>query len=280
MKVLVTGATGFIGNYVIEQLLEQGHIVIATSTSIETAKQKKWFDKVTFIPYKIYEEKENLYTFFNEPDVLIHLAWGNLNNFKSQLHIDEELPKHTIFLKNIIQNGLKDITCIGTCLEYGMQEGELSENIESKPTISYPIAKNLLRVELENLQKIKLFSLKWVRLFYMYGNGQTTKSIIPLLEKSLSNNELVFNMSLGEQVRDYLHVSSISKNIIIFALQQKVSGIINCCSGVPITIKQLVQNYLKKHQKNITLNLGFYPYTDYEPMKFWGSTKKANTIIT
>ena len=102
MKVLVTGATGFIGNYVIEQLLEQGHIVIATSTSIETAKQKKWFDKVTFIPYKIYEEKENLYTFFNEPDVLIHLAWGNLNNFKSQLHIDEELPKHSIFLKNIM----------------------------------------------------------------------------------------------------------------------------------------------------------------------------------
>ncbi len=280
MKILVTGATGFIGNYVVEQLLEAGHTVIATSTNLESAKQKVWFNKVTFVQHTIGKiSTENLFEKFLKPDCLIHLSWGNLNDFKSQIHIDEELPNHLVFFKNLIQNGLQDLTSIGTCLEYGMQEGELNEELEPKPIIAYPIAKNLLRIELENLQKIYSFSLKWVRLFYMYGKGQSPKSVLQLLENALQNNDSVFNMSLGEQQRDYLPVTLVSKNIIIFALQQKVTGIINCCSGKPITIKQLVNNYLSEKQKNIELNLGYYPYTDYEPIKFWGSTKKLNSII-
>ena len=70
-----------------------------------------------------------------------------------------------------------------------------------------------------------------------------------------------------------------AKNIIIFALQQKTNGIINCCSGIPITIKKLIEDYLKQNNKSIKLNLGHYPYTDYEPMKFWGSINKSKKII-
>ena len=279
MKILVTGATGFIGNYVVEQLLERGQTVIASSSNIETATQKNWFGKVTYIQHNINQfSNENLFEKFQKPNCLIHLSWGHLNDFKNQIHIDEELPNNLGFLKNLIQNGLRDITCIGTCLEYGMMEGELNEELEPNPIIAYPIAKNLLRIELEKLQKLNPFSFKWIRLFYMYGKGQSPKSILQLLENALQKNENVFNMSLGEQVRDYLPVSLVSENIIIFALQQKVRGIINCCSGTPITIKQLVEDYLKTQHKNITLNLGYYPYTDYEPMKFWGNTKKANQL--
>ncbi len=279
MKILVTGATGFIGNYVVEQLLEAGYTVIATSTNIETAKQKSWFNKVIFVEHNIMETtNENLFKKFNTPNNLIHLAWGSLNDFKNKIHIDVVLPAHIKFITNLVQNGLTDITCVGTCLEYGMQEGELSEEMAPKPIIAYPIAKNRLRETLEELQKTNVFYFKWVRLFYMYGKGQSSKSILQLLENALQNNDSVFNMSLGEQQRDYLPVTLVSKNIIIFALQQKVNGIINCCSGKPITIKQLVTNYLNEKQKNIKLNLGYYPYTDYEPMRFWGSTKKNKNI--
>lgn len=279
MKILVTGASGFIGNYVIEQLFEKKHQVIATSFNEIKAKEKRWFKHVTYICHDIHlNTSENLFEKFQKPDLVIHLGWGSLSNFKSQEHIDHILPSHYRFLKNLILNGLKDLTCIGTCLEYGMQEGCLSEDMPSNPTIAYPIAKYQLFKQLMLLKNDLNFSLKWVRLFYMYGKGQSEKSILSLLDKALENKEDVFNMSLGEQVRDYLPVEDVAKNIITFALQRKIEGIINCSSNQPISIKQLVENYLKQKQKNIKLNLGYYPYPDYEPFKFWGDNTKQLKI--
>lgn len=280
MKVLVTGATGFIGNYVVEQLLNRGVTVVATSNDLAGAKTKDWFRKVQFVEYDMYNTNtEDLFKTFHSPDKMIHLGWGHLANFKSEDHMTKELPAQKKFLENLISNGLKDLTVIGTCLEYGMKEGKLSEDMPSEPTIAYPMAKNKLRLELEELKKKYSFYFKWVRLFYMYGKGQSPKSIIPLLQKAIDNNEQVFNMSKGDQQRDYLPVTTISENIVIFAMQQKVEGIINCTSGAPISILELVKNYLKEHNKKIELNLGFYPYPDYEPFKFWGDDTKQNKIL-
>lgn len=281
MKVLVTGATGFIGDHVINTLLKRGPVtIIASSSSAAKASKKGWFGKVEFVEHDIHAPATgNLFDLFKRPDAMIHLAWGSLSNFKSEEHVSTVLPAHRAFLGNLLHNGLKDLTCIGSCLEYGLQEGELSEEMESRPTIAYPIAKNLLREELEVLRKELSFSFKWIRLFYMYGEGQNPKSILPLLEQALERHDPEFNMSGGEQERDYLPVSTISENIVTLALQQHTEGIINCSSGVPITVKQLVLNYLQEKQKSIKLNLGYYPYTDYEPMRFWGSIKKANSIL-
>lgn len=279
MKVLVTGATGFIGSYVIPELLKKNVTVIATSSSLNKAKEMDWFSKVLFVEHDIHSEtNENLFAKFKNPDLLIHLAWGKLSNFKDSSHIEEILPRHESFLKNLISNGLRDLSVIGTCLEYGMVEGELHEEMEPKPIIAYPIAKDKLRRFLTELTKQFSFSFKWIRLFYMYGKGQSPKSILSQLDKALENGETVFKMSKGEQERDYLPVNSIAENIVIFALQQKVEGIINCCSNKPITIKQLVLDHLKKVNKTIELNFGYYPYTDYEPFKFWGSNKKQLKI--
>lgn len=282
MKVLVTGATGFIGNYVINELLKRNDVkVIATAFDGDNAKKKAWYANVTFIEHTIgKDDRQDLFKKFHQPDVVIHLAWGGLANFKSEEHITDVLPANSAFLNNLIQHGLKDLTVVGTCLEYGMQEGELKEDMPSKPHIAYPIAKDNLRKELEALKAKTPFSFKWVRLFYMFGYGQTPKSILPLLDAAIDNGDKEFNMSLGEQERDYLPVEQVSENIVIFALQQKIDGIINCCSGRPVTIKKLVTDHLKKKNKEIKLNLGFYPYPDYEPMRFWGNNQKQQNIIS
>lgn len=279
MKVLVTGATGFIGHYVIRQLLERQVEVVATSTSSEKARQKPWFSQVQFVEHDIHTiTSEDLFAKFHRPDVMIHLAWGGLMNFKDEAHAADILPLHKKFLENIIAHGLKDLMVTGTCLEYGMVEGELSEDMEPEPTIAYPIAKNQLRLFLNALQKQHPFRLKWMRLFYLYGEGQSPKSILSQLQRAIDNNEPVFNMSLGEQERDYLPVSDVARNIILFALQQEITGIVNCCSGEPITIKQLVADFLNRTGQSIALNLGYYPYTDYEPMRFWGSTARLRSL--
>jgi dTDP-6-deoxy-L-talose 4-dehydrogenase (NAD+) len=100
------------------------------------------------------------------------------------------------------------------------------------------------------------------------------------LDKALANGEQVFNMSGGEQVRDFLPVEKVAANIVRIALQQKVTGVINCCSGLPVTVKGFVGNYLDKQNQKITLNVGFYPYPDYEPMHFWGDVTKLKSIVT
>ncbi len=118
-----------------------------------------------------------------------------------------------------------------------------------------------------------------MRLFYMYGEGQNPKSLLSQLDDALTNGETSFNMSGGEQLRDYLPVEKVAEYIVKISLQKKVLGVINCCSGKSISIKKLVKDYLKSKNKSIELNLGHYPYPDYEPMNFWGDTTKLMEIM-
>ena len=280
-KVLVTGATGFIGNYVVQELLQRNYDVIATSSSNNKASATEWFDKVKYIPFNFneFDTSINYFNFFQQPDIVIHLAWEGLPNYKESFHLTKNLPLQKEFLQNLLQNGLKDLTVTGTCFEYGMKDGCLTETMECEPANPYAIAKNELRKELEKLTATHNCSLKWARLFYMYGKGQSPKSLISQLDVALEKGDAVFNMSGGEQVRDFLSIEKVADYIITIAIQQKVAGVINCCSGLPVTVKQFVNEYLQSKNKAIQLNLGYYPYPDYEAMSFWGDNRKLKSII-
>ena len=280
-KILVTGATGFIGNYIISRLvLQNDYVVIASSSNPEKAHAAPWFSSVNYIPFNLneYDETINYYNYFQQPDVMVHLSWQGLPNYEASFHLTENLPRQFQFLNNCVKNGLLNLSVTGTCLEYGMQEGQLSEVMEAQPQNAYAIAKDMLRKQLEELKIPFSFSLKWIRLFYMYGAGQSPKSLLSQLDKALANGDTVFNMSGGEQQRDYLTVEEVAENIIAIATQNIITGIVNCCSGQPVKIKALVKEYLKKNNKQIKLNLGYYPYTNYEPMNFWGDNQKLNAI--
>ncbi len=263
-KVLVTGATGFIGNYVVEELLKRNFKVIATSIiSFEEAKKFDWIDKVEYIEWDLNNLSQNFFKFFKEPDLMIHLSWEGMADLKSLVHIEKNLFSSYFFIKNMIENGLKDLAVIGTCLEYGIKEGCLKEDMKTEPVISYALAKDCLRKFIEELKKEYEFHFKWIRLFYMYGEGQNPNSILSQLDKALENNDEEFSMSGGEQLRDYLPVKKVGEYISEISIQNEIESIINCCSGKPISIKKLVEEHLKKKDKQIKLNFGYYPYLDY-----------------
>jgi nucleoside-diphosphate-sugar epimerase len=282
MKILVTGATGFLGNYIIQDLLSAGAVVVATSRNEQKAKSFSWYDRVEFIPFNINSataSEINLFEYFGRPDKAIHLAWEHLPDYNNLIHFESNLFSHYYFLKNLIHSGLKDLAVTGTCLEYGMQDGCLKEDMMTDPQNPYAISKDTLRRLLTILSSDNHFRFKWIRLFYIYGKGQSEKSLFTQMEKVIENNETEFKMSKGEQTRDFLSVKEVSANIIRIVNSEKASGIINCCSGNPQTVKSVVENYFASKNKIVKLHLGYYPYPDYEPFSFWGDTHKLKSIV-
>jgi dTDP-6-deoxy-L-talose 4-dehydrogenase (NAD+) len=159
-----------------------------------------------------------------------------------------------------------------------LQEGCLKEDLYTLPNNYYALAKDTLHKSLILYQNQKPFELKWIRLFYMYGIGQNSNSLIAQLDKAIEEDLDYFNMSGGEQLRDYLPIEKVADNIVTIALQNKTYGIINNCSGSPISVKDFVENYLREKNKKIKLNLGFYPYSKTEPMQFWGDASKMKNL--
>lgn len=279
MRVLVTGATGFIGRHVVSCLLDKGLDVITTSRNKNKAKNYDWYSEVEYIECDYHKDTLDYYNVLGEPDVIIHLAWNGLPNYKDPFHVERNLPANCLFLKSFIEGGIKKMVVTGTCYEYGMQCGCLHESDNTRPVTQYGLAKDTLRKYLEFLVRDTPTSFNWVRLFYLYGDGQNQNSLLPQLEMAISEGEKVFNMSGGEQLRDYLSVEDAARNLCTIALQSEVDGIVNCCSGNPISIRRLVENKIDLLNSDIKLNLGYYPYPDYEPMAFWGDTTKLRKII-
>ncbi len=223
--------------------------------------------------------KSKLCDCLSERDVLLHLAWDGLPNYRSLHHFETELPKHYVFLKELISRGLKSVVVAGTCFEYGMQNGELSEAANSFPANPYGYAKDALRRQLEFLQTQKAFNLTWARLFYMFGQGQSAKAIYSLLSAAVERGDQYFDMSGGEQIRDYLNIDDVASYLVQLSCRQQNSGIVNVCSGLPRSMRGIVESWLAENNWKIELRLGRFPYPDYEPFAFWGSARKLHSLL-
>lgn len=269
MRVAITGASGFIGKHVVAQLLERGCDVVALLRE-PARRPEAWSGQVEIVPFDLSETSVGIYDRLNRPDVLIHLAWAGLPNYRSLHHFEIELPRQYQFLSTLVREGLPAMLVAGTCFEYGMQAGMLSPSMPTMPANPYGYAKDALRRQLQMLQMEQSFNLVWGRLFYLYGEGQSSTSLYPKLEAAVASGAGVFDMSGGEQLRDYLPVTEVARRIIALALSGRNLGVQNICSGKPVSVRRLVETWIEANNWNIRLNLGAFPYPDYEPMAFWG----------
>ena len=277
LKIAVTGASGFIGRYVLNELISRGVDVVALTRDV--SKLSEFLEKCEIRECDISRHEPDVFAQIGKPDILIHLAWGGLPNYKSLHHFETELPVQYRFLKSAIEGGLKTLFVSGTCFEYGMMCGPLHEAMITDPQNPYGYAKDALRRQLTFLKNELDFRLTWARLFYVYGEGQSRTSLFPQLMNAISRKDSVFRMSGGEQLRDYLKVECAAQLIVQLALQMTDVGVINVCSGNPVSVRDIVKSWIKATAQNIELEVGYYSYLSHEPMAFWGDTKKLHAVL-
>ena len=148
MRILVTGANGYLGSGIVEAIQNNGNEVIAADFKVEHVD-----DRADKRPCNLFDI-ENPYEYFSKPDALLHLAWRDGFVHYSNAHIDD-LPAHFGFIKKMVESGCKHIAVMGSMHEIGFFEGSINENTPCHPTTPYGIAKNALRDLTEMLCKQK-----------------------------------------------------------------------------------------------------------------------------
>ena len=276
-RIAVSGASGFIGHHVLSAL--RGHDVDVVAVTRDPARLADPGLASSVVSLDMDNPGDDCFERLGRPDVLIHLAWGGLPNYRSSSHVERELPRQFRFLTSMVEGGLKNMLVTGTCFEYGMQSGSLSEDMDTTPDNPYGRAKDALRKKLEMLKRDTPFSFTWARLFYTFGEGQPGSSLYPQLRAAVSRGDSMFNMSGGEQLRDYLRIEEVARLLSLMAVSNMDAGCVNVCAGKPVSVRKLVEAWIEENHWLIKPNLGHYPYPDYEPMAFWGSRKKLERYL-
>ncbi len=273
MRILVTGANGYIGSHVVKHLCDLNQDVIATDIN-----NNQIDNRATFIKANIFESNSNWFEYFNKPDVCIHLAWRDGFKHNSNAHM-HDLSLHYDFITNLIDNGLKHIAVMGTMHEIGYYEGAIDENTPCNPLSQYGIAKNALRKSIELYANEHNCVYQWLRAFYIFSDNDNGNSIFAKIRQAVANGQSEFPFTSGKNKFDFINVEDLAKQISACILQDKIIGIINCCSGNPVSLSDKVEWYIKKYNLNIKLAYGKYPDRPYDSSCIYGNNKKIQRIL-
>jgi len=280
LHVLVTGATGFVGRHLVAQLLARGCRVRALARDLERARRMPWFDQVQFVAADLQlADARQVASWVDGIDALAHLAWPGLPNYQALFHLEQNLMADYRFVKHAVEAGVAQVLVTGTCFEYGMQSGPLDEHCPARPANPYGLAKHSLHQFLQALQIHRPFSLQWARLFYLHGEGQNPNSLLAALDRAIDSKAAVFDMSAGEQLRDFQPVTEAARQLAGLLHCSGFSGVVNCASGRPVAVRSLVEQRLRERGAELLLNLGHYPYPSHEPMAFWAVTDRLEQLL-
>lgn len=271
MKILVTGANGYLGKGVVKKLLDDGAEVIATDfkdTYIDKRAEIKCIDLFAL---------ENPFDYFERPDVVLHMAWRDGFVHGSMNHIND-LPKHIGFISKLIDSGLKQLAVMGSMHEIGFFEGSIKEDTPCNPQSLYGISKNALRQTLALFCKSKGVCLQWLRGFYIVGNTLDGCSIFSKIVQASENGQTEFPFTMGLNQFDFLDYGEFCKLVADVVEQNEINGIINICSGRPEKLADRVERFIRENHFSITLNYGAFPDRPYDSKAIWGDDFKIRMI--
>lgn len=273
MKVAVTGAGGYMGRYVVRELLERGHEVIAVDLHYKEVDSRAKYSDVM-----IFSGDRDIFDQLEKPDLCIHLAWQDGFIHNSPKHM-ENLSNHFRFLKNMIEGGCKRIAVMGTMHEIGFWEGCVTADTPCRPLSQYGVAKNALRQSLLLLAEKTDCSIYWLRAFYIVGDDGRNSSIFTKILEAAELGKETFPFTTGENQYDFIHIKDLAKQIVAASTQDEYTGIINVCSGKPVSLKDKVNAFIEEKGLNIRLQYGAFPERPYDSKIIYGDNGIISRIL-
>ncbi len=257
-RVLLTGATGFVGRQVLRCLRNAGIFVrpIIRFNKEKNLTESAGVEQCLLTPNLFQEDVSWWKNACEDIDIVIHCAWyvePGKYLYASQ-NIDCLIGSLNM-AKGAVAAGVKKIVGVGTCFEYDLSQSILSIQTPLKPMTPYASSKAALFLSLSDWLATQNVGFSWCRLFYLYGEGEDRRRLVPYIRGQLEKGE-VAELTSGIQIRDYLDVVDAGRLIAAVATGDH-RGPVNICSGIPVTVKQLAEKIADEYGRRDLLQFGF-----------------------
>jgi len=277
MRIFLTGATGFIGRYVLKHLEKEGYNILlltrASKENISSIIKSKKVDIVSGNLSDINKWKNKLMEF--KPEVTIHLAWEGIPDYGVKTSI-KNLKYGLNLFEELAEIECKKIICTGSCWEYGQNQGKISEDSPAKSSNVFTIAKNALHLLGREIAKENNMQFIWTRLFYVYGPGQKESSLIPYIIKCVKEGKKL-NLKTPSARNDFIYVEDVAKAIVAILEKCKQSTVYNIGSGYSTSIQEIIREI--RNCYNIEYIQKSKQLTEDQTINFWADISKIKKEI-
>jgi dTDP-6-deoxy-L-talose 4-dehydrogenase (NAD+) len=270
-RVLITGANGFVGRQITRSLDTEDIdlIPVVRKGKENTVSNFKNVKKIITSKDLFVEDESWWEEQCKDVDIVIHAAWyvetGKYQD--SSKNIDCLLGSLKL-AKGAAKAGVGRFLGLGTCAEYNQSQSVLTIDTPLKPLTIYAAAKASLFTILSQWLPRESVSFAWIRLFYLYGEGEDKKRLVPYVRSQILQGDFV-DLTSGKQVRDFMDVIEAGKKIARISLTDQI-GPINLCSGIPVTVRQFVEKIAAEYGRKDLLRFGVREDNVFDPPSIIG----------
>jgi dTDP-6-deoxy-L-talose 4-dehydrogenase (NAD+) len=267
----ITGATGFVGRQILRALSDAGHEIRSFVRAGRAHRDSSNASNVEVIEVRdiFTEPVGDLTKALSGVDTLIHAAWYAEPGKYLNAAVNVDCLTGTLRLVQAFQlAGGRRFVGIGTCFEYDLRAGDLGLDTPLRPQTLYAACKAAVYQVLAQLLPAADVEYAWCRLFYLFGEGEDSRRLVPYVRERIAAGE-VAELTSGTQVRDFLDVREAGTMIAGTALGRR-QGAVNVCSGVPVTVRQLAERIADEYGRRDLLRFGARPDNAFDPPRVVG----------